>query len=107
MILGSSFLITQLGLGPPLSSSGNQNHPDVDMMTITLGILEQQQSPRRVGQRMWVAAELGVEDKVCESVEGMAPGNLRERGGGTSPLRVSGLKGRGGSGEEGTLLRAG
>lgn len=47
-----------------------------------------------------VAAELGVEDKVCESMEGMAPGNLREQGG-TSPLRVSGLKGRGGSGEEG------
>lgn len=56
---------------------------------------------------MWVAAELGVEDKVCESVEGTAPGNLREPGGGTSPLRVSGLKGRGGSGEEGNLLRAG
>lgn len=41
-----------------------------------------------------VAAELGVEDKVCESMEGMAPGNLREQGG-TSPLRVSGLKDRG------------
>ena len=41
-----------------------------------------------------VAADLGVEDKVCESIEGMAPGNLREQGE-TSPLRVSGLKDRG------------
>lgn len=30
---------------------------------------------------MHVAAELGVEDKVCESMKGMVPGSLREQGG--------------------------
>lgn len=49
---------------------------------------------------MWVAAELGVVDKVCKPMEGMAPGNLREKGG-LAPLRVSGLKGRRSSGDEG------
>lgn len=103
MILGSNFPVTQLGLGPPLSSRGNQNHPDVDMTTITLGILEQQQSPRGVGER----------DRGCRwllswvwRTRSVSPwrGWLQEISGskgGLAPLRVSGLKGRGSSGEEG------
>lgn len=43
---------------------------------------------------MWVAAELGVEDKVCKPMEGMAPGNLREQGGTCTPqsLRAEGQR---------------
>lgn len=58
------------------------------MTTVVLGILEQQQSLRGVGPRNrgWNWGYVGcgdvlvVDDKVCESLKGTAPGSLREQG---------------------------